>query len=71
MTLRELHPGDEIEANVRGYLFPALVEDLDDELIDGKPVRVRPLVPNCTYTRLTARQVRRRLRRGPQMELLA
>jgi hypothetical protein len=61
-----LHPGAQVECDVRGRVFKAKVT--------GKPaagaVDVEPLEPGVTYRRLRARQVRRLLSPAPRADQL-
>lgn len=66
MRLANVQPGDTIRANVRGLLFSARVEALDDTDIPGKPIRVRPLSKGVGYFYLAASQVRERLDPSPR-----
>lgn len=70
MNTRNLHPGDEIEANVKGRRFHAIIERLDDPAVFRKPVRIRPLARTVTYRYVSARQIVRLVRRATaQMEI--
>jgi hypothetical protein len=64
MRTAALKPGDVVEADVRGRIFPAQILSLADEDIPGRPIRVQPLVPN-TFFHLAARQIRRQLNPQP------
>lgn len=61
MTTRALHPGAEVEVDVRGLVFPATVKALPG----GQAVDVQPSVRNVSYRRVRARQIRRVLRPAP------
>ena len=69
MTRRDLQPGDQVEARIRGERIIATVEDLDDPAIPDRPIRVRTDTRRLTRY-LNPRQVVTRLARpAKQMEL--
>ncbi len=65
MRLANVQPGDTIEVDVRGHVFPAKVLDLNCPDIPGQPIRVEPLVP-VTFFHLKASQIRERLDPPPR-----
>lgn len=58
MERSELRVGDLVEVEIRQWVgtLTAYIEALDDELIDGKPIRINPQA-RCTYTRVSPRQI--------------
>jgi hypothetical protein len=60
MNLRNVKPGDRVEVNVRGRVFPAHYEGFDHET--GR-VLVEPLVRNVNYRSVKKTEVRKRLTR--------
>lgn len=60
MQLRSIKEGDEVKCNVRGWQFPAKVEE---KLPDRAGLRVTPLVPNITFFHVTPSQVEKVIRR--------
>lgn len=76
MNRSDLRIGDLVEVEIRQVLGPiaAYIEDLNDELIDGRPIRIQPR-SRCNYTRVAPRQITQVLEPAPlpipagQMEL--
>lgn len=65
MRTDRLHVGDLVECQKLGLTFPAEVSGLPgDQFVD-----VEPKARNVTYRRLRAREVRRVLERGTQLEI--
>lgn len=58
MRLATVKKGDVIEAEVRGFRFPARVLILNSPEIPGKPVRIEPLISNVSFYHLAAHQVK-------------
>lgn len=64
MRLASVNRGDVVECNVRGWKFPARIKLLNSPEIPGKPIRIEPLVSNCTFYHLTSRQISRVIERA-------
>lgn len=64
MRTATLRPGDLVEVDVRGRIFPARVEDTADQAIPGCPIRVEPLAASITYRHLNCRHIRKLISRG-------
>lgn len=66
MKTAGLNPGDVVEVDIRGCVFPALFKSrLARDL-----VAIEPLVPNLGYFRVRARQIRRLLERNDLRRVL-
>lgn len=59
-----LHPGTEVEVNVRGRIFPARITGTPA----GHTIPIEPSVRNVSYRRVRASQIKRVLS-SPQLQL--
>lgn len=62
MQLSKIREGDEIQCNIKGRVFNAVVE----EKLPGEGIRIKPVDPRYTYFHVTARQVTKIVRREPK-----